>query len=123
LFQLFIRNFWLNVLCSWGYSAVLELFPDLKSDGGWCLFCCARTFRTASRMPSIAISGNLAPFDELRYKVITHLCLLESAVADHLWASEGIICTMQNEYMVIWLEIRGVEDYRPSKATASLGLG
>jgi hypothetical protein len=40
-------------------------------------------------MPSISISRNFAPFDELGLKVITQKFLFQSSAPIHFWASEG----------------------------------
>jgi hypothetical protein len=62
--------------------------PDALSEGGRCLFCCARHLRTASSMQLIAISRNLVPFDRLTWEVITQKRLFSELCPAHLWAPE-----------------------------------
>jgi hypothetical protein len=51
---------------------------NFLSGGGRCFIYCARHFRTAKSTPLIAISRNLAPFDNVTWKVITQKCLFFS---------------------------------------------
>jgi hypothetical protein len=77
----------------WGYSAVSELSPDVLSGGGRCLFCCARHITTAKSTPLISISRNLAPLEELCWKVIAQKCPFQSPASVHLLspARSGIV--------------------------------
>jgi hypothetical protein len=80
-------EFLFKFLYSWGYSAASELSPDVLWGRGRFLFCRARQFRIANSTPLILISRNLAPFENLSWKVINQMCLFQSSAPVHLWAS------------------------------------